>query len=268
MSIQAVIAVFLYLLATFALYLKTFRSASAPKQARQAAIVAGFIALVLHAHVLYLKTFVGAGLDLSFFNTFSMLGWLVTAFVLLSSLYRPLENLLIILFPFAAVALTFSMLIPEQRILSTQLTTGLRIHILLSITAYSLLMVSALQALLLAFQERLIATKRISRVINILPPLQVMEQLLVQIIVIGFFLLSLSLASGLMFIQDMFAQHLVHKTVLSILAWLIYGVLLCGRWLAGWRGKRITRWAIGGFVTLLLAYIGTKFVLELLLDRV
>lgn len=263
-----VIAVFCYLLATVALFMKTFRSASAPRQSRQVALLAGFIAILLHAIYLYQRTFVGQGLDLSFFNTFSLLGWLVAAFVLLSSLYKPLENLLVILFPFAAMALTLSAVVPEQRILSSELTTGLRIHILLSITAYSLLMVSALQAILLALQERLIATKRASRVINILPPLQVMEQLLIQIIVVGFFLLSLSLASGMMFINDMFAQHLVHKTVLSIIAWLIYGILLCGRWFAGWRGKRITRWALGGFFALLLAYIGTRIVLELILHRV
>ena len=263
-----VISVFCYLLATVLLFLKTFRSERAPAQARQIAIVSGLIAVFMHAAYLYQRTFVGEGLDLSFFNTFSLLGWLVAGFVLFSSLYRPLENLLVILFPFAALALTLSALFPEQRILSSELTTGLRIHILLSITAYSLLMVSALQAILLATQERLIATKRISRVINILPPLQVMEQLLVQIIVVGFFLLSLSLASGMMFINDMFAQHLVHKTVLSIVAWLIYGILLCGRLFAGWRGKRITRWALGGFFTLLLAYIGTRIVLEFILQRV
>lgn len=268
MNSLPVIAVFCYLLATVALFMKTFRSASAPRQSRQVALLAGFIAILLHAFYLYQRTFVGEGLDLSFFNTFSLLGWLVAAFVLLSSLYKPLENLLVILFPFTAMTLTLSALMPEQRILSSELTTGLRIHILLSITAYSLLMVSALQAILLALQERLIATKRASRVINILPPLQVMEQLLIQIIVVGFFLLSLSLASGMMFINDMFAQHLVHKTVLSIIAWLIYGILLCGRWFAGWRGKRITRWALGGFFTLLLAYIGTRIVLELILHRV
>ncbi len=245
-----------------------FRPATAPRNAKQIAMFSGFIAVTMHAIVLYEATFIGQGLNLGFFNTFSLLGWMVALFVMLSSLYRPLENLLVLLFPFAALALTFSVLIPEQRILSDSLTLGLRIHILLSITAYSLLTVSALQALLLAFQERLIATKQISKVINILPPLQVMEQLLVQIIVLGFFLLSLSLASGLMFLSDMFSQNLVHKTVLSILAWIIYGILICGRWLAGWRGKRITRWALGGFFTLLLAYIGTKFVLELVLQRV
>jgi len=172
------------------------------------------------------------------------------------------------LFPIAGLAILLELFIPDERILNESLSTGLRIHILLSICAYSLLMIGAFQALLLAVQERLIKAKRAAIIMNTLPPLQVMEDLLIQIIVIGFFLLSLSLASGMMFIDDMFAQHLVHKTVLSILAWVIYCILLWGRWSAGWRGKRIIRWALGGFVALLLAYFGSKFVLEVILHRV
>lgn len=258
----------MYLAGAAGIAVKTFRPNQAPKYTLPASLACSAVALCLHGLMLYQYLFVADGLDLGFFNTFSLLGWLVTVFVLLSALYRPLENLLLILLPFAALTLSLKILFPEQRILSESLTLGLQIHILLSISAYSLLMISALQAMLVAFQERLIATKQVTKIINVLPPLQVMEQLLIQFIAIGFFMLSLSLASGLMFIEDFFAQHLIHKTVLSILAWFIYGILLCGRWLAGWRGKRITRWALGGFITLLFAYMGTKFVLELILNRV
>ena len=107
-----------------------------------------------------------------------------------------------------------------------------------------------------------------SKIIDILPPLQIMEQLLINIIVIGFFLLSLSLATGIVFIYDIFEQHLTHKTVLSILAWIIYAILLWGRWSFGWRGKRIINWVLGGFLTLLLAYVGSKFALEFIFHRI
>ena len=138
---------------------------------------------------------------------------------------------------------------------------------MLSIFAYCLLTIAALQALILALQERQISNKHPSTIMK-LPPLQVMETLLIQIITIGFFMLSLSLITGLMFIQDIFAQHLVHKTVLSIIAWAVFGILLWGHWAAGWRGKKLISWTMGGFICLMLAYFGSKLVLEIILKRV
>lgn len=268
MTIQVIIAILLYLAATVLLALK-FSGASNPIiKSRLLFNICGFTALALHANLLYASITVDIGLDLGFFHVVSLIGWMVAMIVMCYSLFRPLENLLLFLFPIAIGAILLDIFIPEQRLLGESLSTGLKIHILLSICAYSLLMISALQAIMLAVQENMIKAKHAARIINILPPLQVMENLLIQIIVIGFFLLSLSLASGMMFISDLFDQHLVHKTALSIVAWVTYSILLWGRWARGWRGKRITRWAIGGFIALLLAYIGSKFVLELLLQRV
>ncbi len=268
MSIQPIIAILLYLVATFALGVKISGNTGILSKTRPLILIGGAIALVIHAHLLFQSIFVIQGLDFGFFNAVSLVGWLVALIVMVTSFYRPMENLLLVLYPIAAIAIILELSIHEQRVLSETISTGLKIHILLSVCAYSLLMISALQAILLALQEKLIKTKHVAHIIYMLPPLQVMEQLLVQIIVVGFFLLSLSLASGLMFIEDMFAQHLVHKTILSILAWIIYGILIWGRWAAGWRGKKIIRWALGGFFTLLLAYVGTKLVLELILNRI
>ncbi len=268
MSIQAIIAVLLYLTSASLLGVRLYGSSEIFNKTRTIVLLLGAIALIIHSHLLFQSIVLANGLDFGFFNAVSLIGWLVALIVLLSSLYSPLENLLLFLFPAAALAILLELFIPDTRILSDSLSMGLRIHILLSICAYSLLMISAVQAVMLAVQERLIKTKRAAKIMNTLPPLQVMEELLIQIIVIGFFTLSLSLASGMMFIDDLFAQHLIHKTVLSIFAWVIYCILLWGRWSAGWRGKRIIRWTLGGFATLLLAYIGSKFVLEVLLHRV
>jgi ABC-type uncharacterized transport system permease subunit len=101
-----------------------------------------------------------------------------------------------------------------------------------------------------------------------MPPLQTMEALLFQIIAVGELLLSVALLSGFVYLEDIFAQHLMHKTVLSIFAWLVFAVLLWGRWRLGWRGKLAIRWTLAGFVALMLAYFGSKFVLELVLQRV
>jgi ABC-type uncharacterized transport system permease subunit len=268
MSIQIVAAILLYLISASVLGARIYSVSDIFSKTRPLVLLFGALALFLHGHLLYQSIILANGLDFGFFNAVSLIGWLVALIVLLSSLFRPLENLLLLLFPVAAFAILLEVLIPDERIISESLSTGLRIHILLSICAYSLLMISAVQAVMLAVQERLIKKKHAAKIMHALPPLQVMEDLLIQIIVIGFFTLSLSLASGMMFIDDLFAQHLIHKTVLSILAWIIYCILLWGRWAAGWRGKRIIRWTLGGFTALLLAYVGSKFVLEIILQRV
>jgi len=102
---------------------------------------------------------------------------------------------------------------------------------------------------------------------QMLPPLQVMETLMFQMVALGLLLLSLSLISGFLFLEDIFDQHLVHKTILSIAAWFVYATLLWGRWRYGWRGRKAIRWNLAGFFVLLLAYFGKKFVLELILHR-
>lgn len=268
MSTQPIIAILLYLISAALIGVRIYNVSDIFSKTKPLLLLFGSIALVLHGHLLYQSIILANGLDFGIFNVISLIGWLVALIVLLSSLFKPLENLLLFLFPVAAVVIITELLIPDTRILSESLSIGLRIHILLSICAYSLLMISAVQAIMLAVQERMIKQKHAAKIMHALPPLQVMEELLVQIIVIGFFTLSVSLASGMMFIEDIFAQHLIHKTVLSIIAWFVYVVLLWGRWSAGWRGRRIIRWALVAFTFLLLAYIGSKFVLEIILQRV
>ena len=121
--------------------------------------------------------------------------------------------------------------------------------------------------ILLAIQDRHLHNRQPGGFIRALPPLQVMEALLFQMIGVGYVLLTLALLTGILFLEDIFAQHLVHKTVLSIIAWLVFGILLWGRWHFGWRGRVAIRWTIGGFIFLMLAYFGSKFVLELILNR-
>ncbi|MGC8732668.1 MAG: cytochrome C assembly family protein, partial [Halothiobacillaceae bacterium] len=139
---------------------------------------------------------------------------------------------------------------------------ALEVHILLSILAYSLFTLAALQAWLLASQHRALHQRRPAAFARILPPLEDMEILLFRLIGAGFALLTLSLITGFMFLEDIFAQHLVHKTVLSIVSWAVFGGLLLGRAFMGWRGRTAVRWTLSGFGVLLLAYFGSKIVLE------
>jgi len=264
----SVIAIFLYLLAAGWLGYRVFKLHLSSEGLKVQLFSVGGIALLLHAFVLYQGIVTNTGLNLGFYNTLSLMSWVIALLVIFAAIIKPVVNLAVVFLPAAAIALTLEILFPSERILTDSYTMGLRLHILLSITAYSLLAIAALQSIVLAIQDHQLRNKRPVRIMQILPPLQTMEDLLIQILAIGFFLLSLSLATGLMFVHDIMAQHLVHKTVLSIAAWVIFGLVLWGRWSWGWRGKKLIRWTLGGFISLMLAYFGSKMVLELILHRV
>jgi ABC-type uncharacterized transport system permease subunit len=225
------------------------------------------LAVSLHALLLYQNLVTSSGLNLGFFNAASLMTWMIAVLLLLSLLRQPVENLAVVLFPIAALAIGLESYFHTERILSPEQELGVTLHILFSIVAYSLLSISALQALFLALQDYQLHHKRPGWVMQKLPPLQAMETLLFQMIAMGFILLSLSLISGIIFLEDIFAQHLVHKTVLSLVAWCVFAILLWGHWRYGWRGKTAIRWSISGFLVLMLAYFGSKLVLELILHR-
>lgn len=147
-------------------------------------------------------------------------------------------------------------------------TWQIEFHAAIALLAYSVLSLAALQALIVAAAEHGLRRHRGFRLLTALPPLSAMESLLFQLIGVGFALLTLTLLSGLLFIHDWMAQHLVHKTVLTVVSWLVFGVLLFGRWRFGWRGRQALRWTLSGMLVLLLAFFGSKFVLELILRRV
>jgi ABC-type uncharacterized transport system permease subunit len=140
-------------------------------------------------------------------------------------------------------------------------------HILLSMGAAALLFAAAVTALLLVFLDRRLRTRRIARLPSVLPPLDALEKVMFRLIGAGFVLLTLSLFTGFVFVTNLFTQHLIHKTVLSLIAWTIFGVLLIGRIRIGWRGRSAVGWTLSGFGVLALAYFGAKFVLEDVLGR-
>ena len=124
-----------------------------------------------------------------------------------------------------------------------------------------------LQALLLAVQERHLHNRQPGGFVRALPPLQTMESLLFEMITAGMILLTIALATGFLFLENMFAQQLGHKTILSIMAWCVFATLLYGRYKFGWRGRKALKWTLAGFIVLLLAYFGQKAVIELILQR-
>lgn len=260
--------ILLYLLVTTWLGNRIFRLRLTTEAFNHTIAALAGLAVSCHGLILYQEILVQAGFDLGFYHAFSLVSWVIALLVVLTGLFSAMSHLVVIFFPVAALALLLEIALPGTYIIPGGIAAGLKVHILLSVAAYSLLTLGALQALILAFEETRLHRKQPGKVMNILPPMQTLEELLVQVLAIGFFLLSLSLATGLMFMYDMLAQHLSHKVILSLLAWCIFAVVLWGRWARGWRGRKLIHWTLGGFASLLLAYFGSKLVLELILQRV
>lgn len=261
------LAALLYVLAGGWLAARLANTGSSGPGAKGGPLAIGWSAALLHAMILSQTVFSPMGLNLGFFNALSFTGWLIGAVLLLVALVRPVENLGIVVLPFCALTLILGLLFPSERIVADTRQWPLELHILIAILAYSLLTLAAVQALLLAVQDHRLRHRQPGGFLRGIPPLTAMESLLFQMLVVGFALLTITLISGLFFLEDIFAQHLVHKTVLSVLAWGVFGVLLWGRWRFGWRGRTAIRWTLSGFSFLLLAYFGSKLVLELVLNR-
>lgn len=225
-------------------------------------------AVTLHGVFILMQFQQIGAFDFGFFSSADLVTLVVTLLLLFSTLDKPVANLGIGVFPFACLALIAHLGFYQPAHPLSNHDWEMGVHVLSSIIAFSLLNIAALQAVLLAIQERQLRRHQPRRLILALPPLQAMESLLFQMLTVGLLFLTASLISGFIFIDDLFAQHLVHKTVLSIAAWIVFGGLLIGRLRYGWRGQTAIRWTLIGFVVLLLAYFGSKLVLELILKRV
>jgi len=228
-------------------------------------VLAGSIALVLHGAALSLQLLATPSFSLDFFRAASLITVAVIALILLALIRLPVENLLLLLFPLGALSVLLAQFAPFGTQAEIAPEPGIVAHILLSILAYGLLTIAMLQSLLLLFQDHQLKHKHPSGLIQNFPPLQTMESLLFGFLWAGWLLLSLSLLSGWLFLEDLFAQHLAHKTILSCLAWVLFAVLLWGRHQRGWRGFRAIRWTLSGFCLLMLAYFGSKLVREFIL---
>lgn len=263
-TVLATIAPIFYVLAALLIVLAMQSGRSSP---RLAGAVLTALAVVAHAALVFGQMAAAGGFIADFFSALSIVSLVVVALMLLAGLRFPLIEILPAALPGAALMLVLQTAFgPEPRVLALT-DPRVEIHVIASLLAYSVLLIAALNAIFLYIQHRLLHRHRSPTLLGVLPPLTTMETLLFQLIGAGWLLLSVSLGSGLLFVDNLFAQNLAHKTVLSILAWLIFGVLLFGRWRFGWRGRRVVRMCLIGMAVLLLAYFGSKAVLELMLDR-
>jgi ABC-type uncharacterized transport system permease subunit len=209
------------------------------------------------------------GLHLGLGNAVSAIVWVTVLIYWIGNFFYRLDGLQALVLPLAAGAALLPALMPTARALPNTDLAAFKIHLLIAMLAYSLLTIASLHVLLMALLERRLHDGTLTQVLQKLPPLLTMEALLFRIIWAGFILLTLTLASGVIFSEELFgkAAPLTHKTVFGVLSWLIFAALLTGRHIRGWRGRVAVRWTLAGFLTLVLAYIGSKFVLEVILGR-
>jgi len=234
-----------------------------------AAIATG---LAIHGWLLYRGIFVGdanlLGLSLGFGNALSMIFWLTVLIYWITDIRQTYNSLQAYVLPPAALFVLLHGSIHEFNLLPYTDQPLFLAHLVIALLAYSLFTFAALHALLMAAAERSLHGKpKLTRLADF-PPLIVMENMLFRVIGIGFLLLTLTLLSGIMFSEHIFNQAMKfnHKNIFALLSWLIYAGLLLGRHIYGWRGRTAIRLTLSGFVLLLLAYAGTKFVMQFMLQ--
>ncbi len=255
------IAIALYLLATVLLTRAVMRDGN---QTQRGWLLPALAAVALHAgyHVLVALRTAG-GPDMHFFAALSLVGLGMAGLTAVVGARDKMAALGVVVFPLAALLLVAYHGYGHEP--STALGWRLELHAWLALLAYATLGISALLAVMLGLQERALRRRDVHSWLRALPPLTELETLLFRTITVGFVLLTLTLLTGLLFVEDFLAQKLLHKTVLSILSWVVFGALLVGRWRYGWRGIKAVHWTLTAMALLLLAFFGSKFVIELVL---
>lgn len=263
-------AVLFYLGAVFTLY-RNLLAESGPGHAvstRTLAITLTAIGATFHAVAQALHWLPMGQAEISLLNVMSLCALVGVTLPLLTLATRsPLFDAELVVLPLAIIVLGIEATVSTPATLLNTSSTAMTVHVVSSVAAFCLLGLAGVYAGFVAVIDHCLRHHHLNRLVRALPALQTLESLLFRLIAIGFTLLTLSLITGLLFVDDLLAQHLAHKTILAVAAWLIFGLLLLGRWAWGWRGRRAVRLTLAGVALLALAYFGSKLVLEVVLGE-
>jgi ABC-type uncharacterized transport system permease subunit len=222
--------------------------------------------MAMHGETLFHLVLPKYGFDLTIGNAVAMIGLELAVVSLLASIEPTLRGMsggLLILAALTVLLMGSSGDAPPDLMIAWQV----RAHVLIALLSYGILTVGTIVAVFALVQERRLQAARLSPINQLFAPLETTEKLLFILAGFGFAGLTLAIASGSTFINNMLEQHLAHKFGLSLLAWLVFGILLAGRYFKGWRGKRAVRLYLGGFGLLCLAYFGSRLILEEIFNR-
>jgi ABC-type uncharacterized transport system permease subunit len=225
--------------------------------------------LVMHGYLLYSTLWFAGALSLGLAQVLSLILWLTIVVYWLAHFFYPLASLKALVLPLAAVGALLPLIFPSSKVMPQSTSWVFDAHVMVAMLAYSLFTIAALHAGLMSLVENSLHRARLPVLLRNLPPLLTMEKLLFRIIAAGFALLSLTLLSGAIFSEQIFgrAWQLNHKVLFGFISWLVFAVLLTGHHKYGWRGRTAVTWTMSGFGLLVLAYLGSKFVLEVILQR-
>ncbi len=226
-------------------------------------------ALAIHAYGLFSALLAHDGMHFSFGLALSLMMWLAVLIYWLESFMAKMEGMQPMVLPLAALCALLPLLFPTNHVVANADATGFQFHFLAAMLAYSLLTLAALHAIFMGFTENALHRRLVKRSLASLPSLMAMESLLFRMLMVGFVLLTLAVGSGLLFSELIFGKPLTldHKVFFAITSWCIFATLLFGRHVWGWRGKRALRLTLSGFAFLILAYFGSRFVVEIILGR-
>ncbi|TAK50888.1 MAG: hypothetical protein EPO25_18295 [Gammaproteobacteria bacterium] len=258
--------VILLYLAAMAAAIHALRRRPARRTAREPAAWLAAAALAVHAAWLAGIVRTHGGFALALADSASLLGWVIGAGGLVALFVRGFRGIAAILLGLAALLASGTGSLPQIREFPAP-DWPLAGHMLLAMSAAGIFALAAVLALVLIVQDAGLRSRRPAPWLAMLPPIESLERALFLTIATGLAALSVAILAGFLFVTDLFAQHLAHKTALGLTAWLIFAVLLAGHWRFGWRGRRAATYTLTGFGILLLAYFGSKFVLEILLGR-
>ena len=254
----------------------TWRTLQAPEGSARFRATLLPLLILGHATLLALAIAGGGDFRFGFAHALSATLLLGVAVLWVEGMFVPVRGLDVLVLPAAAVCVLLPVPFQGAPIAADIDSTALRLHLLVAIAAYSLLTIAALHALLMTLLDRRLhaplqaPAQGLGRIFGQLPSLLALEKLLFQLISAGFLLLTATLVTGVFFSEQLFGRALrfEHKTVFTIASWLVFAGLLGGRVVFGWRGRTALRWTFTGFLMLLLAYVGSRFVLEVILGRV
>ena len=258
----------------------SFRAKSGAESGLSSSLVqaAIFVILLIHGVQLHDSVFTPQGFVFGFAQDLSLIAWVGLAFYWFQSWFLPISSLRWMALMFALICASLPNLFPGTLISPKAVSDPwFKGHFVVATVSVGLLSLAAMHAMLMSVQDRalhrqlaIIPNSRFAHWLEDLPPLMTMESLLFNLLYVGFALLSLTVFSGLLFSQTLFGKPLVfdHKTIFALASWFLFAGLLIARWRVGLRGRAAIRWVLSAYTALLLAYVGSRFVLEVILQRV
>jgi len=258
----SIIAIILYTTAT-TLQLAVFQDKI--PQRPNLALLMGLFAVAAHSAGIWPQVVNPNGINFSIFSAQTLICLIISLIVTLFAIAKPVHNSKLFIFPVTIFSIVLALNSDEGQVVVDKSDTGLLLHAALSVVAYAVFLLAAIQAALLYTQNKQLKHHLTGKLLKALPPLQTTEAILFEMIWVGLILLTLAIFSGAIFVDDLFAQQVAHKTVFTLLSWVLFVVLIAARRIKGWRGLLAAKMTLTGFLFLMLGYFGSSIVIEFVL---